>query len=110
MLMLLAYDWTEADRLARTLGAPRVAMLQAFLASALWTLQAAVLVVAGWRRRSPFLRWLGLCLLGLTVLKFALADLARVDVFWRFVSAVLVGVTLLAVSFFYQRRMRRERG
>ncbi len=114
MLMLMVYDWTEADRLARTLASgplagSRVAMLQAFLASALWTLQAAALVVAGWRRRSPFLRWLGLGLLGLTVLKFALADLASVDVFWRFVSALLVGVTLLVVSFFYQRRMKRER-
>ncbi len=126
MVMLIIYSAAEADHLARALegtggrwakppalGAPalsqRVGMLQAFLSSALWTLQAAGLVAAGWRRRSAYLRWLGLGLLGLTVAKFALADLAEVDVFWRFVSAVLVGVVLLAVSYFYQRRMRRAR-
>ncbi len=127
MVMLLIYSATESDHLARALegtggrwarppelgvppAAQRVGMLRAFLTSALWTLQAAALVAVGWGGRSSFLRWLGLGLLGLTVLKFVLGDLAQVDVFWRFVSAVLVGVALLAVSYFYQRRMRRERG
>lgn len=111
MLMLLVHLSIEAELLARRLGhasdTRSMGMLQAFLTSALWTLQAAALMVFGWRRRSAFVRWLGLSLLGLTVLKFVLGDLSQVDVFWRFVSAVLVGVTLLIVSFFYQRRMRR---
>jgi uncharacterized membrane protein len=85
-------------------------MVQAFMTSLLWTLEAAALMVMGWRRRSSFLRWLGLGLLGLTVLKFVFGDLAVVDVFWRFAGAVLVGASLLLVSYFYQRRMRRERG
>ena len=112
MFMLLVHLWHEAELLARWFrrapGGGSVTMLHAFLTSALWTLQAAGLMVLGWRRRSAFVRWLGLSLLGLTVLKFVLGDLAEVDVFWRFVSAVLVGTTLLIVSFFYQRRMRRE--
>lgn len=126
MLMLMLWGAQEADHLARELTGsggrwakpPRigadpihrtVGMLRAFTTSALWTLQAAALVAAGWGRRSAFLRWLGLGLLGITVFKFVAADLAEVDVFWRFLSAMLVGVVLLAVSFFYQRRIRRER-
>jgi uncharacterized membrane protein len=126
MMMLMLWGAQESDHLARALedtggrwakppliGAEpidrKVAMVRAFTTSALWTLQAAALVAAGWRRRSSFLRWLGLGLLGVTVFKFVAADLAAVDVFWRFLSAMLVGVVLLGVSFFYQRRIRRER-
>jgi uncharacterized membrane protein len=126
VLLLLLYTVAESDHAARALfssggrwakppalGAPPVGtsmvMLRAFLTSALWTLEAAALMVLGWRRRSGFLRWLGLALLGLTVLKFVIGDLAVVDVFWRFAGAVVVGVTLLLVSYSYQRRMRRER-
>jgi uncharacterized membrane protein len=125
-LMLLVYSSNEADHLAHVFdrsgdhfalppamsgpaASHRIEMLRAFLTSAMWTLEAAAFMAMGWTRRSAFLRWLGLGLLGLTVLKFALSDLSQVDVFWRFVSALLVGVSLLLVSYFYQRRMRRER-
>lgn len=126
MLMLMLWGAQESSHLARALegtggrwakppqvgavsAGGKVAMLRAFTTSALWTLQAMALVAAGWRRRSSFLRWLGLGLLGLTVFKFVAADLSEVDLFWRFLSAMLVGVVLLGVSFFYQRRIRRER-
>ncbi len=101
--------WAQPPDLGAVPGPRRAEMLFAFFTSALWTVQAAALVALGWRRSSGFLRWTGLALLGITVLKFAIGDLANVDVFWRFVSAVLVGVVLLSVSFFYQRRIRRER-
>ena len=45
--------------------------------------------------------------MGLTVAKFVFADLAEVDLFWRFTSAMMVGVVLMGVSFFYQRRMKK---
>jgi uncharacterized membrane protein len=125
-LVLLAWGAREANHLARALeasggrwarppalGAPlaarRIETLAAFTATALWTLQALAMFAAGWWRGSAFLRWLGLGLLALCVLKFAFGDLATVDAFWRFVTAVAVGVVLLAVSYAYQRRIRRER-
>jgi len=124
MLMLMLWGAQESNHLARALegggvrwrqltGPERVAieskvtMVRAFTTSALWTLQAMALVAAGWRRKSSFLRWLGLALVGLTVAKFVFADLAEVDLFWRFTSAMMVGVVLMGVSFFYQRRMKK---
>lgn len=84
------------------------AMLAAVIMSAAWILQAGALLALGWVRRSPLFRWLGLGLVGITVLKFLLLDLQRVDVFWRFVSALGVGAALLIFSFIYQRRARSE--
>lgn len=84
------------------------AMLTAVIMSAAWVAQAAALFALGWLRRSAFLRWLAMGLVGLTVVKFVLFDLQRVDVFWRFVIALGVGAALLVVSFVYQRRARER--
>jgi uncharacterized membrane protein len=82
------------------------AMLAAGITSAAWVLQAGALLAVGWARGSAFLRWTGLGLVGLTLLKVALFDLQRVDIFWRFVIALGVGTVLLVFSFVYQRRSR----
>jgi uncharacterized membrane protein len=47
-------------------------------------------------------------LVGITIVKFVVADLQRVDIFWRFVIALGVGAVLLVVSFVYQRMARRQ--
>ena len=107
----------EAGRLAHALaGAPSITpstydsttMFAAVLTSASWVVQAAFLLAMGWTRRSPFLRWVGLSLVGFTIVKFVAADLQRVDIFWRFVIALGVGAVLLLVSFVYQRMARRQ--
>lgn len=67
------------------------------------------LLVVGWMRRSAFLRWSGLGLTGITVLKFLVADLQTVDVFWRFLTAIVVGAALLGISDAYQRRTRNAK-
>lgn len=82
--------------------------LTAVLTSAAWVAQAGALFALGWARRSPFLRWLAMGLVGVTLVKFLVFDLQRVDVFWRFVVALGVGAALLLVSFLYQRRTRRD--
>ncbi|OGF13482.1 MAG: hypothetical protein A2W00_09330 [Candidatus Eisenbacteria bacterium RBG_16_71_46] len=122
-LLLLAWSAREADHFARAFaGVPgaaarvapalapevlaRVRTFGAAFTSAAWLVQALALLAFGWTRRSAFLRWAGLLLFGLTVLKFLLYDLQTVDVFWRFVTAIVVGVAMLAVSYAYQRRPR----
>lgn len=86
----------------------REAALAASLASAAWLVQAVATLVIGWRRDSLFLRWCGLLLMGLTLLKFLAFDLQTVDVFWRFLTAIVVGAVMLAFSYAYQRRSRRK--
>jgi uncharacterized membrane protein len=116
-VVMLAWSAREAPRLAIAISpaagsarAPGVATVGAVITSGAWTIQAAVLLALGWAKSSPFLRWLGLALFGLTVLKFLFVDLQQVDVFWRFLTAIVVGLVLLAVSYFYQRRRRNAQG
>ena len=125
-LLMLGWIGLEAGHLARHLeGIPgiwadhrprpdrarlvRVRVLSASFTSAGWLIQALVLLAVGWIRRSAFLRWFGLALAAITVLKFLIVDLQTVDVFWRFLTAIVVGAALLAVSYAYQRRARRAR-
>jgi uncharacterized membrane protein len=122
-LVMLAWTAREADHLARVVtglrgsAAPyagvttvavvtRARVLAASLTSAGWMAQALILLVIGWVRASAFMRWTGLGLIGITVLKFVVVDLQTVDVFWRFVTAIVVGAALLAISYAYQRRKR----
>ena len=84
----------------------RVRTLAAAITSGAWLVEAVLLLVFGWLRGSAFLRWCGLALFGLTVLKFLLVDLQNVDVFWRFLTAIVVGVAMLAMSYAYQARTR----
>ncbi len=120
---LLSWTAREAGHLASVI-APGVAigsnldqsnaMLAAGITCAAWILQAGALLTLGWARGSAFVRWTGLGLVGVTLAKFVLFDLQRVDVFWRFVIALGVGAVLLVFSFIYQRRSgvtsRKEQG
>jgi uncharacterized membrane protein len=104
----LAWSAAEVGLLARDL-LPRaeVPVVGPALTSAAWTVLAILVFAVGWGRGSPYLRWLGIATLGLTLLKFLLVDLARVDAFWRFVTAIAVGCVLLALSYVYQKARRR---
>ncbi len=78
----------------------------AAITSGAWLVEATLLLVTGWIRRSPFLRWSGLALFGLVALKFLFLDLQTVDVFWRFLTAIALGAAMLAISYHYRRRSR----
>ena len=122
-LVLMAWTSREADHVARAmLGLPgaegrvpgawpvgavaRRAALAPVLTSVGWLVQALVTTAIGWLRRSPFLRWMGLGLVGVTAVKFVLFDLRAADPFWRFLSALLAGAAMLAISWVYQRKKR----
>jgi uncharacterized membrane protein len=94
-----AQAWQRVDADARD----RVLSLGAILATVGWLAQAVIAFALGWRRGSAFLRWMALALLGLTLIKFVLVDLAHADPFWRFLTALVAGGAMLALSFVYQR-------
>jgi uncharacterized membrane protein len=77
-----------------------------------WLLLLSVgALTAGFRRRSAVLRWEGLVLLAVTIVKVFLADTSELTQGYRIVSFLLLGVLLLGVSFAYQRdwlRLRAE--
>jgi uncharacterized membrane protein len=71
--------------------------------SALWALLGLGLLVAGLVRGSPWLRYGGLGLFGLSLMKIFLFDLAELSSVARAFSFILVGGLLLVGGFFLQR-------
>ncbi len=74
--------------------------------SVVWTIYGGALLMAGIVRRSQLLRVMALALLGLTIAKVFLFDLAALERFYRIISFIVLGAILLAVSFLYQQRTR----
>lgn len=74
-----------------------------FSYSAWFMLFGAILLAAGFWRRSSFLRWQALFLLALAIAKVFLVDMSELSQGYRILSFLGLGVLLLAVSFVYQR-------
>jgi uncharacterized membrane protein len=77
--------------------------------SSLWLLYALGLIVVGVVRKSAALRWQALALLGIVIGKVFLYDLSFLDRFYRIVSFFLLGLVLMMISFYYQRRLLAQR-
>lgn len=71
--------------------------------SALWLAYGVVLVVVGFARRLPLIRWTALALLGVTILKVFVYDLSNLGQGYRILALSILGVALLSLSFLYQR-------
>ena len=74
--------------------------------SVTWALYAVGLIAVGMRRQYAPARYLGIVLLGLTLLKVLANDIADLDRLYRMMSVLAVGVLLLLASYLYQRRAR----
>ena len=77
--------------------------LRSFTHSAVWMVYGATLMFLGFRRHSAFLRWQAIILLGVTVVKVFLFDTSTLDMGFRILSFIALGVILLGISFLYQR-------
>lgn len=93
----------------RTLELSR-GLAQQLALSVVWTVYATGLLLAGMKRKLAMLRWQALALFGIVVGKVFLFDLSFLERFYRIVSFLVLGLVLLVVSFFYQRRLAAERG
>lgn len=82
-----------------------------FTYSACFMLFGAALLVIGFTRQIPFLRWQALVVLAITVAKVFLVDISQLNEGYRVVSFLGLGALLLAISFVYQRdwlNLRRQ--
>jgi uncharacterized membrane protein len=104
-LLALSMDvWDLFGRMP-SLGIDRERAQQLAL-SLLWVGYALALLVWGAIRQSAPLRWQGLALLGLAIGKAFFFDLSFLTTFYRIVSFFVLGLVLLAVSFYYQKRSK----
>jgi uncharacterized membrane protein len=78
-------------------------MAERFSYSAWFLLAGGLLLSAGFRRRSSWLRWQGLVLLAITIFKVFLLDTSTLSQGYHIVSFLALGALLLGVSFAYQR-------
>jgi uncharacterized membrane protein len=99
LLFALSVDWTRYQGR----GAPWTTQVGL---SVLWTLYAALALGWGFVRARPPVRYAALALLGFTVLKVFLVDLAAVRTVYRILSFMVLGVVLLGVSLLYQKGRR----
>lgn len=85
-------------------------MYAQFTYSAFFMLFGAILLGAGFWRRSAFLRWQALVLLAVAIGKVFLVDVSELSQGYRILSFLGLGALLLAVSFVYQRDWLNLRG
>jgi uncharacterized membrane protein len=78
--------------------------------SAWCMIYGAVLMAAGFLRRSAFLRWQALVVLAFSIAKVFLNGVSQQSQGYRVLSFLALGVLLLAISFAYQRKWLRLRG
>jgi uncharacterized membrane protein len=97
---LHAVDWFCAN--VAPLANP--AMARQVALSILWAVCGFVAVVVGFRRKLASLRYAALLLLGITLLKILLIDMADVRAVWRILSFIAVGGLLLGVSYIYHKQ------
>ncbi len=76
--------------------------------SVCWAAIAASFIGWGLARRDAFLRWEGLALVATTAAKVLMLDLTFLDLSYRVISAIFVGVAMLAISYGYQRYIARS--
>ncbi|MGA2649507.1 MAG: DUF2339 domain-containing protein [Terracidiphilus sp.] len=81
----------------------RWSMYEQFTYSAWFMAYGAILLAAGFSRRSAFLRWQALVLLAVSIAKVFLVDVSELAEGYRILSFLGLGALLLGVSYVYQR-------
>jgi uncharacterized membrane protein len=66
-------------------------------------------MAAGVVKKWPEVRWQALVLMAIVIGKVFLMDLSFLDRFYRIISFLLLGLALMMVSFYYQRRLIAQR-
>jgi uncharacterized membrane protein len=105
-LSLEIWDYFERNP---SMGIDR-GLAQQLALSSLWLVYALGLLAAGVSKKSAVMRWQALALLGVVIGKVFLFDLSFLQRFYRIISFLLLGLALMLISFFYQRRMAERDG
>ncbi|MHB8461549.1 MAG: DUF2339 domain-containing protein [Vulcanimicrobiaceae bacterium] len=100
----------EAHSFAVTIFPGNVGGAEAVAASIVLGAYGAGLTWYGLRRSNAVARWEGLILLAITALKVLFVDLIGFTAVVRIISAMAVGIALLAVAYLYQRQNSRTEG
>lgn len=76
--------------------------------SVLWSVYAAALAAVGFAHRSAAIRWAGLVLFGMTMLKVMLIDIAQLEQLYRIIVFLVLGGLLLVVAWGYHKAFHAQ--
>ncbi len=76
---------------------------EAFVYSAVLMAYGVGLMIVGFWKRTAFLRWQAILLIGLTIAKVFLYDMSNLERIYRIASFIILGVILLGISYAYQK-------
>ncbi|HKD14374.1 MAG TPA: DUF2339 domain-containing protein [Candidatus Angelobacter sp.] len=82
-------------------------LMREFSYSAIWLVYGAVLMAFGFWKKTAFVRWQGLALIALTILKVFIYDSRNLNTGYRILSFIALGAVLLAISFVYFKSSSR---
>jgi uncharacterized membrane protein len=113
-LCLEVNDFFQAQRNSiyanqRVTQQPSTAALRAlsieedFVYSAVLMTYGVGLMLVGFWKRTAFLRWQAIILVGITIAKVFLYDMSNLERIYRIASFIILGVILLAISYAYQK-------
>jgi uncharacterized membrane protein len=75
--------------------------------SIMWAVYGAVMMVIGFWRKSPILRYMALALFAIMLAKVFIFDMESVKSVYRIAAFLATGVTLVAVSYIYQHLKKK---
>jgi len=103
LLSVEAYDYLRHLRYQDRIAPSILRYAQQLSLSIIWGIYATGLIAMGIRKRHAPLRYMALLLFAVTILKVFAFDLSELRAFYRIVSAIGLGMLLIAVSFLYQK-------
>lgn len=77
-----------------------------YLISVCWVLYSGAITSIGIFKNKQFLKLSGIWLCILSILRIFLYDLAQVDILYKFIAFLTLGVILLALSYIYNKRRK----
>lgn len=79
-----------------------------FLIPVSWALVSSILLWLGVRRDNISLRMFSLLLFGIVIIRTLFYDLRQLDIAFKIMVLLAIGLISLAISFFYQKRMKGD--
>lgn len=109
LLLLFVYVTLQTKRVfqGKIMMLESLSLAESYAYSAVWLVFALALFVAGLRFRQQPVRYAGLGVMVLVVLKVFLADMSNLEGLYRIASFVGLGLCLVGIGFLYQRFVQR---
>ncbi len=103
---VLTMMWLSAEIAAYWDAQPRTlqaALSEELMRSLAWGAYGAALIVIGMWQSLASIRWIGMAVIGVTVVKVGIVDLSTLGGIYRVIGFLAIGVLLVTVSYLYQR-------